>query len=190
MSTLISTSSTVHSLPFSLQSIQLLGSLLTVEEVCVNLISLVDQETQVKLTLTLAGGLKGSQTEPDPGSVMRFYLLQTTNTGAWSSLVETDLSWSCLTTSIRVTCYHNGPGQCQARQLIKHQNRHFLLADGRRRLPVCPGHNYQRIPVFLSPVSLNTHWQGLDSGQWRVETDNPGAGGQETKSYRLGAGNH
>ena len=81
-----------HSLPFSLQSIQLLGSLLTVEEVCVNLISLVDQETQVKLTLTLAGGLRGSQTEPDPGSVMRFYLLQTTNTGAWSSLVETDLS--------------------------------------------------------------------------------------------------
>ena len=34
-------------------------------------------------------------------------------------------------------------------------------------MPVCPGHNYQRIPVFLSPVSLNTTLAGV--GQWTVE---------------------
>ena len=152
-----------HSLPFSLQSIQLLGSLLTVEEVCVNFPGRPGDTS--KTDIDTRWGFEGQSDRARPRQCNE--VLFTPNYKHWS-LVETDLSWACLTTSIRVTCYHNGPDQCQARQLIKHQNRHFLLADGRRRLPVCPGHNYQRIPVFLSPLSLNTTLAGV--GQWTVES--------------------
>ena len=55
----------------------------------------------------------------------------------------------------------------QTGQLIKHQNRHFLLADGWVWLPVLSRDNYQRIPWFLPPFASIQTGRGL-------ETDNPG----------------
>ena len=60
----------------------------------------------------------------------------------------------------------------QTRQLIKHQNRHFLLADGWIWLPVCPGTITREFPAFCLHLP---QYRLVGAGDWQVTTqDRPG----------------